>query len=637
MSEIKPNLRTAPEDYSGVEKAKLATRGLTLVIKDRTSPVNLSTQFRDLSFEDLAPAAESLAKSYGIYLEFNRATTGSEKDWMFMLRITIPGGGPLTGKQWAVLDDISDKYTVSASYTGIPNPSLRVTTRQNIQLHWVKKNNLVDTIQEIGKSGFYTINGCGDNVRNTIGCPLSHYSSAFNANAWAQKVGKYFQLPTAGYLEIFAIDPAYLRNAEDSTEKHFHYAPNLLNRKFKIGFSAIHFDQETQRYVPDNCVELRTNDIGVAPILVDGKVTKFQVYVGGGQGEKAGNPTFAAFGEPLGVCHESELLRCLDAIVQVHQEWGDRKNRQWARMKYVLYKMGIEWFRGQIRQVSGINFEPPIHNFDYGARQMHYGWTKQDRNGSFWCYGAFIETGRIIDGPNGQLKKMVRYLMDHYPIELLTTPNQDLLFGNIPEDLKQKFDADMQRFGYGQRDGKPPSKLRMLSGACVGRDTCRLTYTDSEKFLPELMNQLEPKWGDMAESIGITGCERQCFRPATKTIGWIGSGFNVYSLKIGGTEDGRNLGGPLIDPDTQEIYLHIVPRKDVSTVTEALFEFYVAEKTAEESKPGGMGYFFKRTGPKAIIAHLSKSPRTAALMAKKMKNPLTQETSRKYANPSLSN
>ncbi|HXY83616.1 MAG TPA: hypothetical protein VEH56_07820, partial [Candidatus Saccharimonadales bacterium] len=580
---------TALEDYSGVEKAKLSTRGLTLVIKDRTSPVNLSTQFRDLSFEDLAPAAESLAKSYGIYLEFNRATTGSEKDWMFMLRITIPGGGPLTGKQWAVLDDISDKYTVSASYTGIPNPSLRVTTRQNIQLHWVKKNNLVDTIQEIGKSGFYTINGCGDNVRNTIGCPLSHYSSAFNANAWAQKVGKYFQLPTAGYLEIFAIDPAYLRNAEDSTEKHFHYAPNLLNRKFKIGFSAIHFDQETQRYVPDNCVELRTNDIGVAPILVDGKVTKFQVYVGGGQGEKAGNPTFAAFGEPLGVCHESELLRCLDAIVQVHQEWGDRKNRQWARMKYVLYKMGIEWFRGQIRQVSGINFEPPIHNFDYGARQMHYGWTKQDRNGSFWCYGAFIETGRIIDGPNGQLKKMVRYLMDHYPIELLTTPNQDLLFGNIPEDLKQKFDADMQRFGYGQRDGKPPSKLRMLSGACVGRDTCRLTYTDSEKFLPELMNQLEPKWGDMAESIGITGCERQCFRPATKTIGWIGSGFNVYSLKIGGTEDGRNLGGPLIDPDTQEIYLHIVPRKDVSTVTEALFEFYVAEKTAEESKPGGMG------------------------------------------------
>jgi sulfite reductase (NADPH) hemoprotein beta-component len=639
VNEIKPNLRTAPEDYSGVEKAKLATRGLTLVIKDRTSPVNLSTQFRDLSFDDLAPAAESLAKSYGIYLEFNRAKTGSEKDWMFMLRITIPGGGPLTKKQWAVLDDISEKYTESASYTGTPRPSLRVTTRQNIQLHWIKKKNLVDTIQEIAKSGFYTINGCGDNVRNTMGCPLSHYSTIFNANLWAQKVGKYFQLPTAGYLEIFTIDPSYLRrkSEEPADEKHFHYAPNLLNRKFKIGFSAIHFDKKTQRYIMDNCVELRTNDIGVAPILVDGKVTKFQVYVGGGQGEKAGNPTFAALGEPLGIFNESELLQGLDAIVQVHQEWGDRKNRQWARMKYVIYKMGIEWFREQVRNVSGINFDPPDKNFDYGARQLHYGWTEQDHDQKLWCYGAFIETGRIIDGPNGQLKKMVRYVMDNNSnIELLTTPNQDLLFGNIPEDLKRNFEADLQKFGYGLRNGKPPSKLRTLSGACVGRDTCRLTYTDSEKFLPSLIDQLEPKWGEMAESIGITGCERQCFRPATKTIGWVGSGFNLYSLKIGGTEDGRNLGGPLIDPDTQEIYLHLVPRNQVATVTEVLFEFYLANRNAEETRPGGTGYFFKRIGTRSIINHLSNDPRTAQLMSKKVKNLLASESSRKYANPSLS-
>jgi len=638
VSEIKPNLRTAPEDYSGVEKAKLATRGLTLVIKDRTSPVNLSAQFRDLSFDDLAAAAESLAKSYGIYLEFNRAATGSEKDWMFMLRITIPGGGPLTKKQWAVLDDVAEKYTESATYTGTPRPSLRITTRQNIQLHWVKKRNLVDAVQEIAKSGFYTINGCGDNVRNTMGCPLSHYSRLFNANRWAQKVGKYFQLPTAGYLEIFMVDPAYLRRSDEfSDEKHFGYAPNLLNRKFKIGFSAIHFNSETRQYTLDNCVELRTNDIGVAPILVDGRVTKFQVYVGGGQGEKAGHPTFAAFGQPLGIFNESELLQGLDGIVQVHQKWGDRKNREWARMKYVLYKMGIEWFREQVRNVTGIDFTPPDVNLDFGARQLHYGWAEQDSDQKLWCYGAFVETGRVIDGPDGQLKKMVRYLMDNYPnIELLTTPNQDLLFGNIPQDLKSNFEADMKKFGYGVRNGKPLSKLRTLSGACVGRDTCRLTYTDSEKFLPYLVDELEPKWGDLAESIGITGCEKQCFRPATKTIGWVGSGFNIYSLKIGGTEDGRNLGGPLIDPDTQEIYLHVVPRSQVAAVIDVLFEFYVANRNSEEAIPGGAGYFFKRVGTRSIIDHLTKDPRTAQLMVKKVKNLLTTETSRKYANPSLS-
>ncbi len=635
MSEIKVNLRTATEDYSAAEKAKLATRGLTLVIKDRTSPVNLSTQFRDLSFDDLAAQAESLAKSYGIYLEFNRATTGAEKDWMFMLRISIPGGGPLTREQWAILDEVAGKYTESDSYTGTPQPSLRMTTRQNIQLHWVKKPNLVDAIQDIAKSGFYTINGCGDNTRNTMGCPVSHYSKIYNANEWAQKVGKYFRLPTAGYMEIFGVDPAYVRKEGDE-EKHFQYAPNLLNRKFKIAFSAIHFDKQTGSYVPDNCVELRTNDIGVAPILLDGEVTKFQVYVGGSQGEKAGNPTFAAFGQPLGIFHESTLLQGLDAIVRVHQEWGDRKNRQWARLKYVLYKMGIEWFREQVRAVSGIDFEPPDPNLNYGARQLHQGWIEQDSERGLWFYGAFIETGRIIDGPNGQLKSMVRYLMDNYPVELSVTPNQDLIFGNIPADLKNNFELDMRKFGYGTRNGKPLSRLRTLSGACVGRDTCRLTYTDSEKFLPSLIDHLEAKWGDMAESIGITGCERQCFRPATKTIGWVGAGLDVYALKLGGTEDGRHLGGPLIDPETQELYLHVVPRKEVATVTEVLFDYYVKERSVDEAKPGGMGYFLRRVGAAAIINHLKEEQRTSALMAKRVKNLLSSEQLRKYANPSLS-
>ena len=141
LSDINPNLRTPPEDFSAVEKAKLSTQGLTIAVKDVNSPSDLFHQSRDATSDDLAEVAETLAKSYGIYLEFNRAKTGSEKDWMYMLRITIPGGGPITRQQWAILDDISEKYTLSDSYnTGTPRPSLRVTTRQNIQLHWVKKS-----------------------------------------------------------------------------------------------------------------------------------------------------------------------------------------------------------------------------------------------------------------------------------------------------------------------------------------------------------------------------------------------------------------------------------------------------------------------------------------------------------------
>jgi sulfite reductase (NADPH) hemoprotein beta-component len=131
----------------------------------------------------------------------------------------------------------------------------------------------------------------------------------------------------------------------------------------------------------------------------------------------------------------------------------------------------------------------------------------------------------------------------------------------------------------------------------------------------------------MAESIGVTGCEKQCFRPATKTIGWVGTGLNMYMLKLGGTEDGRHQGGSLIDPDTPDkIYLRNVLRKDVATVTDALFEFYASNRLSEEARPGGMGYFFRRVGTKSIIDWLKSDPRTAGLMAKPSRNPIPSQT-----------
>lgn len=645
-SVIKPNFRTPPDDLSGNEKAKIVTNGLRTVIKDIQSPANLSYQLRDTTSQDLAEIAEMLEKSYGIYLEYNRALTGDEYDWMYMLRVTVPGGGPITRKQWQILDDVAERYTETDNYTGKKLPSLRLTTRQNIQLHWVKKKNLVDSVREIAESGFYTLNGCGDNVRNTMGCPLGHYSKVFNSNAWAQKVGKYFRLPSAAYVEIFAIDPKYLREenenvgGEDSLGSHFDYGNNLLNRKFKIAFSGVIYDEKTKRYRPENCVEVRTNDIGIVPIVEDGeKVSKVQVYLGGSQGEKSGVPSFSASGKPFGIFDEAHLLEGLDAIVHVHKEWGDRQNRNWARIKYVVYKKGMEWFRKEVKENYGVDFEPPIEELDFGPREMHHGWMKNETFDGKWNFGAFIENGRLTDSsPNGNLKTMVRYLMDNYDdLELFITPNQDLIFSKIDEDLKEKFQNDLvEKFNFGKRNGVEFSTLRRLSGACVGRDTCRLTYTESEKFEPLLIDQLETKWGNLVESIGITGCERQCFRPATKTIGWVGSGLNMYTLKIGGSEDARFQGGLLIDPDTQLIYLRMVARKDVPAVTDALFEFYTSNRLPQgrESEPGGMGYFIRRVGAKAVIEYLKKNPKTAQLMTRAIKNPLASDPV--VANPSLS-
>src|SRR5690606_4308966 len=120
--------------------------------------------------------SEVIAKSHGIYLEYNRAKTGREKDWMYMVRVTTPGGGPITREMWATLDDLSEKYTVNTD----GRPSLRVTTRQNIQFHWVKKQHVLDLVQGIASTGLFTLNGCGDNVRNVMGCPLSRFSKHYD-------------------------------------------------------------------------------------------------------------------------------------------------------------------------------------------------------------------------------------------------------------------------------------------------------------------------------------------------------------------------------------------------------------------------------------------------------------------------
>ncbi len=567
---------------------------------------NLKADIRDASRDDLPWESEAIAKSHGIYLEFNRNKEATEaKEWIYMFRISIPGGGPLTREQYNTVHTLASKYTKDPD--GFP--SIRLTNRQNIQFHWVRKENVVEMIRSLAESGLNTLNGCGDNTRNVMGCPLSRFSSVFNANEWAQKAGAYFQLPIEPFITVWEIDPAKIRKPGES----FNYGAKLLNRKFKIGFAAVIENIKTGQLEVDNCAEVLSDDMGVVPII-DGKtVKKFQIYIGGGQGEKNGKPSLSTLASALCQVDEANLLKVMDAVVKVHQQWGDRENRIYARIKFVVKKLGIPWYREQVEKIVGFKLEEPIINLDIGARHMHHGWYKQPTNG-LWTYGAFIENGRLIDNsPNGKLMAMCHHLMNAYPVDFMITPNQDALFCNIPESSKAAFETDMKRFGFGQRNGKVYSNLRLLSGACVGRDTCRLTYTDSEKFEPELIDQLEALgWGDLSESIGITGCERQCFRPATKTIGLIGSGFNRYQMKLMGTEDAKHQGLPLIGDDPNAVYLRSIPRERVASVINALLKYWKANAKSGE----GLGYFNRRVGIQALIEFFKNDPASADLMSK---------------------
>ncbi len=119
--------------------------------------------------------------------------------------------------------------------------SIRLTTRQNIQFHWIKKADLAAVVRDIAKSGFFALNGCGDNVRNVMGCPLSKFSTLVNVHELAHRYGTYFQLPEQAHIQIFGVDTAYDRVAHEQrvgSKGRFEYGPMLLNRKFKVAFSV---------------------------------------------------------------------------------------------------------------------------------------------------------------------------------------------------------------------------------------------------------------------------------------------------------------------------------------------------------------------------------------------------------------
>ena len=182
-----PLLKTPADQLSADEHFKINSNGVVGPLPER---------YRDHDTLDLEKESEFLSKSHGLYLEYNRAKTGKEKDWMYMVRVTVPGGGAFNADQWAILDKVADDYCYNNPYGG---NSLRLTTRQNIQYHWLRKPEVMSLVQDVAKTGFYTLNGCGDNVRNVMGCPLSKFSTLPGANAFelAHQYGTYFRLPAA--------------------------------------------------------------------------------------------------------------------------------------------------------------------------------------------------------------------------------------------------------------------------------------------------------------------------------------------------------------------------------------------------------------------------------------------------------
>lgn len=589
--------------------------------------LKLKNDLEDLSKPDVDKDLHINLKPNGMYIQFDRTLVKQGiKEWFFLVRIPFWGGGDISPEDWMKLSGLAEKY--SRDEDGFA--SIRLTTRQTIQFHRIRKNDLLPLIRELIDLNKTTLNACGDNVRNTTASPIK--SEIFDANSLAIKIGKYFQLPLDDHYKILYTD--YLNTEKGSNailnQDSFKYDQLGLPRKLKIGIGGYFIDQNTGKELRCNAPDILTNDIAIVPLVTDKEISGYQVFIGGSLGQKNRKVTFSSLAGPLGIFEtEKDLLIGLDGIVTIFQQIGDRANRQWSRLKNILYKKGLEitdkkiedvlydenefnkirdygikWYGDQINKL-GIEFKNPI-NIDIGKVYRHHGWIKQSDNK--YSYGLWIENGRIKNSSHiGKLKKLVDDIVEQVRPNVRITPFQDLLFTDIVESKIDILKGLLVYYNYGTY-----SLLRTNSLACVGLSTCPLAVAESEKFFSPLITELENSgYGNLKGiSIGISGCERHCSRNVRFDISIEGKTDGAYQLKLlFGEAEKDHLAADLIDDGKK--YLRKIPQENIVSLIRTIVENYCINKNPEEQS---ISQFHHRIGMKNVIKVLKENEVTKQLM-----------------------
>jgi len=480
----------------------------------------------------IAAPDTQLSKFHGIYqqddrdIRSERARQKLEPAFSFMIRARIPGG-LVTTSQWLGLDRIATEHA---------NQTIRLTTRQAIQYHGVVKRNLKQTIADINQATLDTIAACGDVNRNVMSPPLPALSSVHReVQHYAEALSEHLMPKSRAYHEIW-LDGKKIESSKADVEPI--YGDTYLPRKFKAAFVI----------PPQNDVDVFTQDFGLITIVKDGKVAGFNVSVGGGMGMTHGETdTFPRLGDVLGFIRPESINAVAEAVVTTQRDYGDRTNRKHARLKYTIEDRGVDWFRSEVEQRSGVRFDAAA-SYAFVANGDVYGWQKDDVGA--WHYGLFVENGRVADVGERRLLSGLRAIAKQHNSEFRLTPNQNLIISKVAESDKAKIEALLLE--YGIENSVHSSPLRLNSMACVAFPTCGLAMAESERYLPSLIDKLDASLKDngLADepiTIRMTGCPNGCARPYVAEIGLVGKAPGRYTVFLGAGFAGERLGAPYLD------------------------------------------------------------------------------------------
>ncbi|SDI34937.1 assimilatory sulfite reductase (NADPH) hemoprotein subunit [Paenibacillus naphthalenovorans] len=470
-----------------------------------------------------------LMKFHGSYMQDDRDLRNErqkqklEPAYQFMVRVRAPGG-VVTSDQWLMMDRIAQKYA---------NGTIRLTTRQSFQLHGVLKWNMKNTIREVNDALLSTLAACGDVNRNVM-CNPNPYQSAVHSEVyeWARRISEHLNPRTRAYHEIWLDGEKVVDSRDNGGEQEPIYGPVYLPRKFKIGIAV----------PPSNDVDVFSQDLGFIAIVEDGRLKGFNVTVGGGMGMTHGDPnTYPQIGQVIGFCSPEQVIYVAEKTVTIQRDYGDRSVRKHARFKYTIDDRGIDWFINELTERLGWKLEGarPYH-FDHNGDR--YGWVK-GTNGK-WHFTLFIQNGRVKDDGGYLLMTGLREIAKVHSGDFRLTPNQNLIIGNVSSQKKKKIEELIKQ--YGLTDGAHYTALRRNSMACVALPTCGLAMAESERYLPTLLDKIEP----MLEEAGLrdeeivirmTGCPNGCARPMLAEIAFIGKAPGKYNMYLGGGFAGNRL------------------------------------------------------------------------------------------------
>jgi ferredoxin-nitrite reductase len=399
----------------------------------------------------------------------------------FMLRIKVPGGR-LDAAQAKVIGGVADEFARGPA----PNPVfgdayLDITTRQDIQLHWVRIGAVPEIWSRLEAVGMTTVQACGDSARNVLCCPVSGLDAdeLLDAHPVAQAVSDFFT-----------------GNRE--------YAN--LPRKFKLSVTGCRED----------CAQAEINDIGLWPARRDDGTVGFNVLAGGGLSD---GPRMASDIDVFVTPEPERVVEVFRGIAQVFGELGNRENRGLARMRYLVQELGPERFRAELAARTAFPLEPAGQALTRRYRGDHVGVHPQRQPGLHYV-GLSVTVGRMA---GRDLAEAARLAAEYGDGGLRLATDQNLILTGVPGERVEALLAEPLLGTYSPN----PGAFERGVVACTGNEFCRFAIVETKARAATWARELDRRLGPDEAGGGIvrmhfSGCPASCAQPQIADIGFRG-------------------------------------------------------------------------------------------------------------------